>query len=38
MVGYREMAAPRNWIIATILRIEDGCVAEQREEVEDEAP
>jgi predicted SnoaL-like aldol condensation-catalyzing enzyme len=28
---------PRNWIIATILRIDDGCVAEQWEVVEDEA-
>lgn len=28
---------PRNWIIATILRIEDGCVAEQWEVVQDEA-
>ena len=27
---------PRNWIIATILRIEDGCVAEQWEVVQDE--
>jgi predicted SnoaL-like aldol condensation-catalyzing enzyme len=27
----------RNWIIATIMRIEDGCVAEQWEVVEDEA-
>ena len=28
---------PRNWIMATILRIEDGCVAEQWEVVQDEA-
>jgi len=28
---------PRNWIIATILRIEGGCVAEQWEVVQDEA-
>jgi predicted SnoaL-like aldol condensation-catalyzing enzyme len=28
---------PRNWIIATILRIEDGCVAEQWEVIQDEA-
>jgi predicted SnoaL-like aldol condensation-catalyzing enzyme len=28
---------PRNWIIATILRIEDGRVAEQWEVVQDEA-
>jgi predicted SnoaL-like aldol condensation-catalyzing enzyme len=28
---------PRNWIIATILRIEDGCVAEQWEVVQEEA-
>jgi predicted SnoaL-like aldol condensation-catalyzing enzyme len=27
---------PRNWIIATILRIEDRCVAEQWEVVQDE--
>jgi predicted SnoaL-like aldol condensation-catalyzing enzyme len=27
----------RNWIMATILRIEDGCVAEQWEVVQDEA-
>jgi predicted SnoaL-like aldol condensation-catalyzing enzyme len=28
---------PRNWIIASILRIEDGCVAEQWEVVQAEA-
>ena len=28
---------PRNWSSATILRIEDGCVAEQWEVVQDEA-
>jgi predicted SnoaL-like aldol condensation-catalyzing enzyme len=27
---------PKNWIIATILRIKDGCVAEQWEVVQDE--
>jgi predicted SnoaL-like aldol condensation-catalyzing enzyme len=27
---------PRNWITATVLRIEDGCVAEQWEVIQDE--
>ncbi len=28
---------PKNWIIVTILRLEDGCVVEQWEVVQDEA-